>query len=200
VPGAAHRTGSYNDYPVPGTYDHNWNGHVTGLDLKDLLVDPLGSSGARDFRPKEGSSLVDAGFHVPGVTDGFVGAAPDIGAYEKGGEQWTAGLSWDVSAWNISFVPPSHAESAPAVVWGHIWTAAELGGATYAGASAPDGGLIGIVVVAGVVVVAGLAFLAFHPRGRQLRSGWRARYGAGAAGQPDAKAPPACESFGNGRN
>ena len=35
-----------------------------------------------DFRPKQGAAVIDAGIHLPGFTDGFVGAAPDIGAYE----------------------------------------------------------------------------------------------------------------------
>ena len=39
----------------------------------------------------ENSPLVDAGVSVPPYTDGHVGAAPDIGAYERGGDRWVAG-------------------------------------------------------------------------------------------------------------
>ena len=44
-----------------------------------------------DFRPAGDSPLVDAGAVVPPWTDGYVGARPDIGAYEKGGDFWQAG-------------------------------------------------------------------------------------------------------------
>ena len=37
---AGHRSGTYQDYPVPGVYDHNWNGYETNEDIKDLLMDP----------------------------------------------------------------------------------------------------------------------------------------------------------------
>ena len=47
-----------------------------------------------DLRPCEGSPLIDAGRVIEGVTDGFKGKAPDIGAYEFGGEYWTAGADW----------------------------------------------------------------------------------------------------------
>jgi hypothetical protein len=37
-----------------------------------------------DFRLKPGSAAVDAGVELPGITDGFTGRAPDLGAYELG--------------------------------------------------------------------------------------------------------------------
>jgi hypothetical protein len=37
-----------------------------------------------DFRLKPGSAAVDAGIELPGITDGFTGRAPDLGAYETG--------------------------------------------------------------------------------------------------------------------
>jgi hypothetical protein len=39
-----------------------------------------------DLRLRPGSRAVDAGVVLPGVTDGFHGAAPDLGAYEYGDE------------------------------------------------------------------------------------------------------------------
>ncbi|MBK3517500.1 T9SS type A sorting domain-containing protein [Carboxylicivirga marina] len=36
----------------------------------------------RDFRPGKNSALIDEGMELSGVTDGFIGDAPDIGAYE----------------------------------------------------------------------------------------------------------------------
>ena len=104
---AGHRSGTYSAYPVPGTYSNNWNGYVTGGDVKDELIDPLGTlTGTRDFRPKAGSALIDAGSVVPGVTGSYLGSAPDIGAYEAGAAHWVPGVTWDVSAKNGTFVPP----------------------------------------------------------------------------------------------
>ena len=54
---AGHRSGTYQDYPVPGIYDHNWNGYETGSEIKDQLVDPENY----DFRPHPDSDLIDAG-------------------------------------------------------------------------------------------------------------------------------------------
>jgi hypothetical protein len=44
-----------------------------------------------DFRLKPGSRFIDCGVIVPGITDGYHGAWPDIGAMETGAEPWTAG-------------------------------------------------------------------------------------------------------------
>jgi hypothetical protein len=53
----------------------------------ELLEDVSGY----DFRPKANSPLIDAGEPVPGFMQEFRGDAPDIGAYEYGGDAWTAG-------------------------------------------------------------------------------------------------------------
>ncbi len=94
----------------PGEATNNYIGGIEGVDVKTLLVD----IDQFDFRPKAGSPLVDAGTvehgytmehftnflaaelfvdglptgnvlaYTNGITDGFAGAAPDIGAYEYG--------------------------------------------------------------------------------------------------------------------
>jgi len=46
-----------------------------------------------DFRLKEGCDLIDKGKAV--TKDKFIGNAPDIGAYEFGGEKWVAGAKWE---------------------------------------------------------------------------------------------------------
>lgn len=56
-----------------------------------MLADPA----KFDFRPKAGSPLIDAGRIIKGFTDGYKGKAPDIGAYEFTGENWTAGADWE---------------------------------------------------------------------------------------------------------
>lgn len=57
---------------------------------------------APDFRPLPGGPLVDRGVLIPGITDDFQGKAPDIGAYELGGPDWTAGADW----WPDGMKPP----------------------------------------------------------------------------------------------
>ncbi|MUH36296.1 T9SS C-terminal target domain-containing protein [Zobellia amurskyensis] len=47
-----------------------------------------------DFTLNDGASAIDQGKDIPGITDGFSGDQPDVGAYEKGGEQWVAGITW----------------------------------------------------------------------------------------------------------
>ncbi|MCZ7648567.1 MAG: right-handed parallel beta-helix repeat-containing protein [Planctomycetota bacterium] len=42
--------------------------------------------GVNDLRLKEGAEALDAGTPLPGITDGFAGKAPDLGAYEFGAE------------------------------------------------------------------------------------------------------------------
>ena len=44
-----------------------------------------------DFRLQDGAAAVDSGIIIPGITDGFIGEKPDIGAYESGGIFWKAG-------------------------------------------------------------------------------------------------------------
>jgi len=90
---SGHRSGNYEDYPVPGVYDHNWNGYETNNDIKDMLVDPENY----DFRPIQGSALIDSGAIIEGITGTYIGSAPDIGAYEYGGDQWVPGISWDLN-------------------------------------------------------------------------------------------------------
>lgn len=66
-------------------HSHNWNGYQNGnADMRTLLRDPDNF----DFRPKSGSVLIDAGIEQGNITDGFVGSAPDIGAYESGASSY----------------------------------------------------------------------------------------------------------------
>jgi len=67
--------------PPLGRVENNYGGE------DPMLVDPAG----RDFRPRAGSPLIDAGRVLIPVTDGYQGDAPDVGAYEYGGERWLPG-------------------------------------------------------------------------------------------------------------
>ncbi|RXZ83727.1 carbohydrate-binding protein [Paenibacillaceae bacterium] len=44
-----------------------------------------------DFRLRPESPAIGQGIPIAGVTDGYQGDAPDVGAYEAGGEDWVAG-------------------------------------------------------------------------------------------------------------
>lgn len=54
--------------------------------------------------PAAASGAIDAGIVVPGITDGYKGKAPDVGAYESGDKYWTAGADWKDEAFIAS--PP----------------------------------------------------------------------------------------------
>ncbi|MBD3418477.1 MAG: carbohydrate-binding protein [Chitinivibrionales bacterium] len=46
-----------------------------------------------------GSPAIDQGEEIPGITDGYKGTVPDLGAYEYGGTAWTAGHTWGEKEW-----------------------------------------------------------------------------------------------------
>ncbi len=77
---AGHRDGDVSSWPIPGNHTNNWNGWVESGSASDQLRD----AGNFDFRPKAGSDVIDAGKVIAGITDGYLGSAPDIGAYEYG--------------------------------------------------------------------------------------------------------------------
>jgi hypothetical protein len=59
--------------------------NVPKLDAQDLKnVQKLYKAADVDFRLKPGSAAIDRGVILPNVTDGFSGAAPDLGALELG--------------------------------------------------------------------------------------------------------------------
>ena len=66
-----------------------------------MLVDPENY----DFRPIQGSSLIDAGIIVQNISENYNGSAPDLGAYEYNGDYWVPGISWDLeSTFGTSFI------------------------------------------------------------------------------------------------
>ena len=89
---AGHRTGSYQDYPVPGIYDNNWNGYENSLNVKDFLMDVEN----KDFRPIDNSSLHNTGLLYEGLDISYSGQNPDIGAYEFEGNYWIPGITWNL--------------------------------------------------------------------------------------------------------
>jgi hypothetical protein len=45
-----------------------------------------------DFRLRANSPAIDSGVLISGFTEGYLGTAPDLGAYEFGGPAWSAGV------------------------------------------------------------------------------------------------------------
>jgi hypothetical protein len=84
---------------VAGTYSHNWSGGDETAQMRDTAN--------FDFRPTSGSDLVDAGTVISGITDGYLGSAPDIGAYEYNcTSYWIPGCKFEKTS---TPVPPDGA-------------------------------------------------------------------------------------------
>ncbi len=73
--------GARTPFPFADCLSHNYQGDKLGLIAPEHW----------DFRPRADSPLVDAGAPVHGIAEVFHGAAPDIGAYEAGGDPWQPG-------------------------------------------------------------------------------------------------------------
>lgn len=61
-----------------------------GTGTNPLYVNPSGG----DYSLQTGSPAINAGTVIPGITNGYVGSAPDIGAYESGATRWLAGCTF----------------------------------------------------------------------------------------------------------
>jgi len=82
---AAHRSGTYEDHPVPGDYNesNNFNGYTDeGGSVESQLIDPDNY----DFRPKNNSAL----------------ANKSVGAYGPN-DDWVAGITWDFMGPELPF-------------------------------------------------------------------------------------------------
>ena len=71
--------------------DKQSNNLFIDSDLKFSKPPTEESKSIPDFSLQPDSPAVNAGVVIPGITEGFVGDAPDIGAYERGGSIWKAG-------------------------------------------------------------------------------------------------------------
>ncbi|KRE55852.1 OmpL47-type beta-barrel domain-containing protein [Paenibacillus sp. Soil750] len=63
------------------------NGYNTTSNAGVNFVNPS----SNDFRLNQGSTAINTGAVIQGITDGYVGLAPDAGAFEFGGADWKAG-------------------------------------------------------------------------------------------------------------
>jgi hypothetical protein len=101
-------------YPSLGAFRAATGQEAHGSDVEPGFVD----AATGDYTLQAGSDLIDAGLIIPGINDGYEGAAPDVGAHEftpslvlhgAPGNQ-TIYLDWEVntalpltSTWSISF-------------------------------------------------------------------------------------------------
>ncbi|MEM9481398.1 MAG: hypothetical protein AAGA58_17245 [Verrucomicrobiota bacterium] len=112
--GIANRANRHAGQPPPGILSNNWD----ASNVANELVDQSNF----DFRPKPGSPLIDGAMHVAGITDGYVGPAPDIGAYEHGdSDYWIPGFQ---TAQASTAIPPDGATNQPAdrdLIWLGGW-------------------------------------------------------------------------------
>lgn len=84
-------------------------------------VDPLFVDAQHgDFRVGSASPAIDAGERIIGITDGFIGIAPDIGAYESGGTEWTPGCTFAACAAALADAEPGNVSYSDG--WNHCFT------------------------------------------------------------------------------
>ncbi|MEC8332962.1 MAG: hypothetical protein VXZ83_02430 [Verrucomicrobiota bacterium] len=105
----------YQAYNAGTIVSHNWNGFEQGnTDIRTLLRDPENL----DFRPIPNSVLIDAGKIVTGLTEGYYGSAPDIGAYEHGAENyWIPGPKEARSSVPVPVDATATAKASASLMW-----------------------------------------------------------------------------------
>jgi hypothetical protein len=69
----------------------NWEPQSDLQNNLAMSTDPFIDSAIGDFRLNAATTPIDYGRIITGITDGYVGTAPDAGAYEYGDDDWVAG-------------------------------------------------------------------------------------------------------------
>jgi len=83
---------------LPCINSNNWDASRKGGTMSDFHP----NAHLYDFRPRVGAPTINAGYEVPGITDGFLGDAPDIGAYEWGDDTyWIPGYKGKTTSFPI---------------------------------------------------------------------------------------------------
>ena len=111
----------YNNTLIDSFYSINLGAIQSGVQIINNLINTptiLGSSATTnkngwyppigiDFEPQSGSGAIDAGITLSPFTDGYIGAAPDIGAYEVGASNWLPGSTMTVPVFpGVAIYPP----------------------------------------------------------------------------------------------
>lgn len=84
----------YNNYANTGSW-FTGDG-PTEFDIKNSPIfpdSPFVDADNQNFMPMAGSALIDGGITISGFDKIYHGNAPDVGAYERGGTMWTAGVN-----------------------------------------------------------------------------------------------------------
>lgn len=105
-----------NQITPPGVVRSNFNGANETEVLKTLLRDPAN----HDFRPVEGSSLIDAGEVISDsdFSHPTQGAAPDLGSYENGNnDYWIPGRQLAAASYPIPFHEGSTTKTNADLMW-----------------------------------------------------------------------------------
>ncbi len=92
-------TRPYNQWPdhTPGYWTAGGCGNIyrytkiNNLFLSRRLAAQLEDFANKNFSLETGAPAIDSGKPVAGITDGFLGEAPDQGADESGGARWVSG-------------------------------------------------------------------------------------------------------------
>ncbi|WP_430933700.1 right-handed parallel beta-helix repeat-containing protein [Saccharicrinis sp. 156] len=99
----------YNNLSDVRPWWHSGDGKKYRVDEKEYIGDeadndfqnneqfstpPFISKENANFMPNIESPAIDKGQIIKGITDGYKGNAPDLGAYEFGGEYWLPGVNW----------------------------------------------------------------------------------------------------------
>jgi hypothetical protein len=83
----------FNGPPKGNMATWNWTDLRYNLYTNPLFVSP----GTGNFQLQAGSDAIDRGTIIPGITDGYVGPAPDRGALESGATDWTGQVGFKLT-------------------------------------------------------------------------------------------------------
>ncbi|HLL67678.1 MAG TPA: RICIN domain-containing protein [Micromonosporaceae bacterium] len=93
---------------IAGGNPNDSNNLVTSRSLNNSGTDPLYTNpSGGDYTVRAGSPAINRGVAVSGITDGYAGSAPDIGAYESGTTRWRAGHDFTTVVRPTDSVTPS---------------------------------------------------------------------------------------------
>lgn len=127
----------YNNYANTGNW-HKGTG-TSEFDIQNSPIfsdSPFENAAEQNFVPAAGSPLIDAAPLISGFVIPYKGALPDIGAYERGGTRWTAGVdaiedTGEGEAWTVfdtQFTLQTNSESCPDSNNGSIYIKADITG------------------------------------------------------------------------
>ncbi|NJB81583.1 right-handed parallel beta-helix repeat-containing protein [Wenyingzhuangia aestuarii] len=112
----------YNNYANTGSWHTGTGPSEFDIQNSPIFTDsPFENAENLNFMPSAGSSLIDAAPIINGFTKPYQGSSPDIGAYERGGTRWTAGINaiedtGEGEAWTVfdsQFTITSYSETCP---------------------------------------------------------------------------------------